>query len=216
MKTKYIIITLIIVLVILFFVQKKEHAGSTQALSNEAIQNIAKVYADTTGTAAFNNLTANGANIKNTTVTGNVRFMGSGDDTWFPFTDGRNYIGGPTIIKGDADFRNTTSFKGAGTDRQTHFPFSDGKNYIRGSTRVDGNTTFTDAVNFKGNGTDTWFPFTDGKNYIRGETNMDGYLKINKGFQANSPSGEFRLVLQDDANLVIYRNTDNRVFWASQ
>ena len=43
MKTKHIIIGLIILLVVLFFIQKKEHAGSTAtptSLSNEAIQNI--------------------------------------------------------------------------------------------------------------------------------------------------------------------------------
>ena len=64
MKTKYIIIGLAILLVILFFVQNKEHAGSTtsktQNLSNEAIQNIAKIYADTIQTASFNNLNVTG------------------------------------------------------------------------------------------------------------------------------------------------------------
>jgi hypothetical protein len=58
MKTKHIIIGLIILLVVLFFIQKKEHAGSTTSpnLSNEAIQNIAKIYADTSNTATFNNI----------------------------------------------------------------------------------------------------------------------------------------------------------------
>ena len=73
MKTKHIIIGLIIVLVVLFFVQKKEHAGSTtpaQNLSNEAIQNIAKIYADTNNEATFNNIKSIGKITGN--VTGNV------------------------------------------------------------------------------------------------------------------------------------------------
>jgi microcystin-dependent protein len=62
MKSKHIIIGLVVILIVLFFVQNKEHAGSvsTQTLSNEAIQNIAKVYADTTTTASFNNLNVTG------------------------------------------------------------------------------------------------------------------------------------------------------------
>ncbi len=65
MKTKYIIIGLVIILLVLFFTQKKEHAGSTTPsapqLSSEAIQNIAKVYADTNNTATFNNINTIGA-----------------------------------------------------------------------------------------------------------------------------------------------------------
>ena len=74
MKTKYIIIGLIIVLVVLFFVQKKEHAGSTVSpkLSNEAIQNIATVYANTDGTATFNNT----RNTGNATFDGEVTING--------------------------------------------------------------------------------------------------------------------------------------------
>ncbi len=90
MKTKHIIIALIILIGILFFTQKKEHAGSTPPssspsaplLSNEAVQNIAKVYADTSNTATFNNIT----------VTGEIRLpnwkgmisMWSGDVTKIP------------------------------------------------------------------------------------------------------------------------------------
>ncbi len=159
MKTKHIIITLIIVLLILFFVQKKEHAGSTPPLSNEAIQNIAKVYADTTGTSTFNNIRATG--------TTNLK------DSWFPHSDGNNYIKGSGITQ----IETPTRFSGKGTD--TWFPYSDGRNYIRGSTTVDGDTTFTNTVNFKGKGTDTWFPFTDGKNYIRGPTQVDGDANFN-------------------------------------
>ena len=81
MKTKHIIIGLAILLIILFFVQKKEHAGSTPPttttvppLSGEAVQNIAKVYADTNNEAVFNNIKTTGKVTGDVTgnLTGNV------------------------------------------------------------------------------------------------------------------------------------------------
>ena len=81
MKTQHIIIGLIVILIVLFLLQKKEHAGSIPPsppqLSNEAIQNIAKVYADTNNTATFNNLNVIG-NIRGN-VTGNVVGNVTGD-----------------------------------------------------------------------------------------------------------------------------------------
>ena len=70
MKTKHIIIGLLILLVVLFLMQNKEHAGSTASvkLSNEAIQNIATVYADTNNTATFNNIKAT----SDLNITGNL------------------------------------------------------------------------------------------------------------------------------------------------
>ncbi len=96
MKTKYIIITLIIVLLIIFLTQSKEHAGSTQpssntsisVLSNEAVQNISKVYADTTQTATFNNINVTGnanINMSNLVPKGTV-IAWSGDVTKIPET----------------------------------------------------------------------------------------------------------------------------------
>ncbi len=51
-----------IIFLVVFFTQKKEHARSTnkQLLSNEAVQNIAKVYADTKSISAFNNIKVTG------------------------------------------------------------------------------------------------------------------------------------------------------------
>ncbi len=76
MKTKHIIIGLIILVGLLFFIQQKEHAGTTNTsnLSNEAVQNIAKVYADTNSTAVFNNIRSTGKITGNVTgnLTGNV------------------------------------------------------------------------------------------------------------------------------------------------
>jgi microcystin-dependent protein len=69
MKNKYIIIGLIILVGLLFLMQNKEHAGSTSlALSNEAVQSIATVYANTNGTATFNNIRAN----SDLNITGNL------------------------------------------------------------------------------------------------------------------------------------------------
>jgi microcystin-dependent protein len=75
METKHIIIGLLILLVVLFLMQNKEHAGSTQPLSNEAVQNIAKVYADTSNTATFNNVRITGGITGSLNVDGNVNFL---------------------------------------------------------------------------------------------------------------------------------------------
>ncbi len=117
MKTKYIIIGLIIILLVLYFIQNKEHLDATECrgfdctiegqrcpkgspgatdsdyvctnkkwvavpsaapnLSAEAIQNIAKVYADTANTANFNNIKVGGK--INGNLTGSVM---SSDGVW--------------------------------------------------------------------------------------------------------------------------------------
>ena len=64
MHRNHIIILFIIVIIILYLLNnRKENAGNVSAtsLSNEAIQNISSVYANTTGTASFNNLVVTGA-----------------------------------------------------------------------------------------------------------------------------------------------------------
>jgi len=57
-----IIGVLIIAFVIIFTYNRQENAGSigSAAYSAEAVQNIAKVYSDTSGTATFNNINVNG------------------------------------------------------------------------------------------------------------------------------------------------------------
>ena len=73
----YIIIILLVLLVgVYLYNNKKEHAGnvSSSTLSNQAIQNIASVYADTTGTATFNNIRTTGKFLGDVSgnLTGNV------------------------------------------------------------------------------------------------------------------------------------------------
>jgi hypothetical protein len=60
--THKIIIVLLIILILLIVYKKQENAGSigATAYSAEAVQNIAKVYSDTSGTANFNNINVTG------------------------------------------------------------------------------------------------------------------------------------------------------------
>jgi hypothetical protein len=162
MKTKHIIIGLIIVLVVLFFVQKKEHAGSTPPnLSNEAIQNIAKVYADTNNTAVFNNIKTTGEatipTIKGaTTVDGAITLKGAttadGPTTLKGATtvDGPITLKGATTVDGHATFNTRTNFKGVAGIGQTHFPYDNGENYIRGTTHIDGHVNFNNGITYRG------------------------------------------------------------------
>ncbi len=63
MKTKHIVIIVIIIIILLLLSQKSKEnldTTSTPTLSNEAIQSIANVYANTTGTVNVNNLNVTG------------------------------------------------------------------------------------------------------------------------------------------------------------
>ena len=74
------------------FVSTDGSSGSP--LSNEAIQNIASVYNKDNLTATNINATG-GLN-----STGTTHFTGYGTDSWLPYTDGHNYIRGPTHLDG--------------------------------------------------------------------------------------------------------------------
>jgi hypothetical protein len=52
---KYIIALIVILIAILFLYKQQENLDAS-GLSNEALQNIAKVYGDTSGTVTFNNV----------------------------------------------------------------------------------------------------------------------------------------------------------------
>jgi outer membrane lipoprotein SlyB len=61
MKTKHIVIIVIIVLLCYILIKnRKEGLDSTPTLSNEAIQSISSVYSNTAGVSSFNNLRATG------------------------------------------------------------------------------------------------------------------------------------------------------------
>jgi outer membrane lipoprotein SlyB len=67
-KTVFILLILILIVIIITFTQQERATSTadTNSYSSEAIANIAKVYADTSGTAMFNNIKVTG------NVTGNV------------------------------------------------------------------------------------------------------------------------------------------------
>ena len=82
MKTehKVIVVVLLIIIGFLFFNNQSEHVDNVapQTLSNEAIQNIVSVYANTTGTSTFNNLNVTN-NLKSSSldVSGNTNIRGA-------------------------------------------------------------------------------------------------------------------------------------------
>ena len=81
-----IIILLIIVLVFVYYINIK--AEYLDIVSKEAIEHIASVYADISGTVSFNNaIITNNANVKNMTVTKNLDINGNiisnGDKSYF-------------------------------------------------------------------------------------------------------------------------------------
>ncbi len=104
MKIKHIIIFLIVVLLVLFFTQQKEHLSSkTPNLSSEAVQNIAKVYADTKESAYFNNINTTGNMRGNVigNVTGNLKGDVTGNIVSTQATTSRLCIGQTCIDETD-------------------------------------------------------------------------------------------------------------------
>jgi hypothetical protein len=187
MKTIYIISIILIIIIFFLHTKKKEHLLA----SNEAVNNIAKIYADVSGTVAFNNIKTTG----NASVTGNLDVSGVARF---------NKIAGVDISGGNLDVS--------------------GNAIVSGFANFIGRAQFSNGADFKGgiNPGNNWthFPFADGNNYIRGTTIMDGTVRT-KGpvIMENgilSDGGKYRLVMQDDGNLVITRLSDNRVIWDSK
>jgi hypothetical protein len=82
--TIWIVIIVVILLVIFFCYNKTENFGT----NTEAVENIASMYANSSGTANFNNINAGGtAAFNNITATGNLNIagsitLGSGGNQW--------------------------------------------------------------------------------------------------------------------------------------
>jgi len=77
MKNKTIIFLVLVILALLFLYNTQENFTMTEQ-SNEAVQNIASVYANTSGTITVNNLNATGAtNLNNLDVSGTVNVSGT-------------------------------------------------------------------------------------------------------------------------------------------
>jgi hypothetical protein len=68
-------------------------------------------------------------------VAGTTNFKGGGHDTWFPFSDGTNYIRGPTQIDGNVNFSENITVNGG--------PWQ--PDYFRMSTTCDGNILYASS-----------------------------------------------------------------------
>jgi microcystin-dependent protein len=187
MKIKYIILGLVILLIILFLVQKKEHitqSSSTKNLSTEAIQNIANIYADTKNTATFNNI--------NITAWKGMITMWSGDVTKIPkgwaLCDGKNDrpdLRGRFILgygKGDDLSDRKMGEKGG---EETH---------ILDVTEMPSHTHFLFVNKEGGTGTsDTLYPTVNVPNtYVYGTSNSESNTnryKLNAGSTTPADAG---------------------------
>jgi hypothetical protein len=200
-----------------------EYFDITTPLSNEAIQNIASVYNANNLTAT--NITVTGALTGGTTnITGTSHFTGMGNDTWFPYTDGKNYIRGPLQIDGATNVASSITVGGLKVSPGTASPdsafidFGDGTGWRlrarnnKGTTLVD----FDDNGNMKVSGN-----ITSGGNTISPQ-----YFNISMWADANGttdsvptkcytsdPSGYIVSTAcnKNDANQLFYWN-GNKIF----
>ncbi len=79
METKYIIVIILILLILFLLYKNNEHLTLTDT-SSEAIQNVAKIYADASGTATFNNIRLNNIILNNDLdISGHTTFYGPTD-----------------------------------------------------------------------------------------------------------------------------------------
>jgi hypothetical protein len=106
-KTETIIIIVVIIIALFFLYRKQENFTTSE--SNEAIQNIASVYSDTSGTVFFNNVTATG-NIKPNTI---------GNSNWNIDQSGNVTISGTLYINSDITTKGNISAQGNITSSNT-------------------------------------------------------------------------------------------------
>jgi len=133
MNRTHIIIGLLICLVIIYFLnnEKRENLDNP-SLSNEAIQNIASVYANTAGEAIFNKIRSTGGITGD--VTGNVTGNLKGDVTG--------------NLKGDVTANNITS-----SDIKTNTLSSTGSIIFNGDLKTSNSSKFTiNGIDIRDNG----------------------------------------------------------------
>ncbi len=82
MRNRDIIIILLVILAVTYYLQQRPENLDASSLSSEAIQNIASVYGNTSGTAVFNNIKVTGtADIANISSLKGIIVMWSGSNT---------------------------------------------------------------------------------------------------------------------------------------
>lgn len=132
-------------------------AQSKEGFTNdEAIANIASIY--NTGDMKVTNLTTT-----DMLKSGNITvFKGGGQyankaDTHFPWTDGKNYIRGETVLDGKLTHNGDLTQNGVMT---TNGLTNNGTTILKGNVIIDGNLTVKNGSNFSG-----------GRHFFRDEEN---------------------------------------------
>jgi hypothetical protein len=141
MDTKIINICLIIVFITLLYIRYKKkykyNLVENMASVDEAINNVASLYNNSTMTVSNINITDSAKIARNLNVEGTTNLKG---------TTVTGITANALKVTGDANIDNILSatrgyFRGgdAGGGGGTHFPWVDGTNYIRGHTTHNGN-----------------------------------------------------------------------------
>jgi hypothetical protein len=101
------VILTVMVLGYKYFFNFTENFDIITPLSNEAIQNIASVY-------NANNLTATNITVTGALTGGTAKITGASQfgNSWFPHTDGKNYIRGPLQIDGATNVASNMTVSG--------------------------------------------------------------------------------------------------------
>ena len=112
-KLNWIIILAILVLSVFLYINNSEHFGAIDTINPEAVRNISSVY-------NTDNLTA-------TNITSSGKLQSDGitvfkNGTHFPYTDGKNYIRGPTQVDGQMELNNKTIFNNEITVSNINIP----------------------------------------------------------------------------------------------
>jgi hypothetical protein len=207
MKLKHIIIGLVILFLVVFFTQKNEHAGSTttQSLSNESIQNIASVYANTTGTSVFNNIRVSG----NATI----KSIKSPNGAYsFAIQDDGNLVISDRDGKPVWD-RISSSNRIVSPNGQYKLFMKDDGNFIlsdRDGKPVWDRISSSNRV-LSPNGEYTLYMKDDGNFVLSDKEGKPLWDKISNSQKIISPDGKHTLEISNAPNVAIYTKTDTNI-----
>ncbi len=146
-----IIIVIIVILIVVYIINKC--INIEHFTNDEAVQNIASLYNQSK--FAVTDLTATGtSNLNTVNVTGNTQFKGG---SWFPYTDGNNYItstnnilrGGPTSVQGDLNVTGNSNLPNINTSGNINvntLTVGAGGATINGNLTVNGKITANGGI----------------------------------------------------------------------